>query len=104
MKNNEGRRIRCHESFSEVFVMANTTFCDLKEKEIINICDGARLGCICDLEIDDCTGQICSIVVPGPTRFLGIIKNSEELVIPFCKIQKIGDDVILVDISTSIIK
>ena len=26
--------------------MANTTFCELREKEIINICDGARLGCI----------------------------------------------------------
>lgn len=79
--------------------MANTTFCELKEKEIINICDGARLGCICDLEIDDCTGTICSIVVPGPTRFLGIFRSRDELVIPFCKIQKIGDDVILVDIS-----
>ena len=31
--------------------MANTTFCELREKEIINICDGARLGCICDLEV-----------------------------------------------------
>ena len=74
--------------------MANTTFCELREKEIINICDGARLGCICDLEIDDSTGTICSIVVPGPSRFLG-------LVIPFCKIQKIGDDVILVDIANA---
>ena len=69
--------------------MANTTFCELREKEIINICD---------LEIDDSTGTICSIVVPGPSRFLGLLRNSEELVIPFCKIQKIGDDVILVDI------
>ena len=101
--------------------MANTTFCELREKEIINICDGARLGCICDLEIDDCTGTICSIVVPGPSRFLGLLRNSEELVIPFCKIQKIGekhhktvaqtalrfliqkigDDVILVDIANA---
>lgn len=81
--------------------MANTTFCELREKEIINICDGARLGCICDLEIDDSTGTICSIVVPGPSRFLGLLRNSEELVIPFCKIQKIGDDVMLVDIANA---
>ena len=78
--------------------MAGTTFNELLEKEIINICYGAMLGMICDLELDDCTGLICSIVVPGPTRLLGLIKNSEELVIPFCKIQKIGDDVILVNI------
>ena len=78
--------------------MAGTTFNELREKEIINICDGARLGRICDLELDDCTGLICSIVVPGPTRLLGLIKNSEEQVKTFRKIQKIGDDVILVNI------
>lgn len=78
--------------------MANTTYHQLREKEIINICDGACLGRISDLELDDCTGQICSIVVPGPPKLFGLIRNSEELVIPFCSIQKIGDDVILVDI------
>ncbi len=79
--------------------MANTTYHDLREKEIVNICDGSCLGRISDLELDDCTGQICSIVVPGPPRLFGLIRNREELVIPFCSIQKIGGDVILVDIS-----
>ena len=76
--------------------MSCTTFSELRRKEIINVCDGARLGCICDLELDDCTGVISAIVVPGPPRFMGLIKSPEELVIPYCKIQKIGDDVILV--------
>lgn len=76
--------------------MANTTYSELKRKEIINICDGARLGCICDLELDDCTGVISAVIVPGPSKFLGLFKSPEELVIPYCKIQKIGDDVILV--------
>lgn len=76
--------------------MANTTYSELRRKEIINICDGARLGCICDLELDDCTGLISAIIVPGPPRFMGLIRSPEELVIPYCKIQKIGDDVILV--------
>ena len=76
--------------------MANTTFSELRRKEIINVCDGARLGGICDLELDDCTGQITAIIVPGPSRFFGLFRGSEEIVIPFCKIQKIGDDVILV--------
>lgn len=79
--------------------MANTTFSQLREKEIINICDGACFGRICDLELDPCTGVICSIIVPGPPRLFGLLKGPEELVIPFCKIQKIGDDVILVDVS-----
>lgn len=78
--------------------MANTTFSELRRKEIINICDGARLGCVCDLEMDDCTGVITALVVPGPSRFMGLFRGNEELVIPYCKIQKIGDDVILVQV------
>ena len=74
------------------------SFCDLRRKEVINMRDGARLGCICDLEIEEGSGVIRSIVVPGPPRFFGILRSDEELVIPFCKITKFGDDVILVDI------
>ena len=53
---------------------------------------------VCDLEVDLCSGTVCSIVVPGPPKMWGLLKSDEELVIPFCKINKIGDDVILVDI------
>ena len=74
-------------------------FGDLRRKEVINMRDGARLGCICDLEVDQCSGLIRSIVVPGPPKMWGLLKSDEELVIPFCKINKIGDDVILVDIT-----
>ena len=73
--------------------MANISFCELRRKEVINLRDGARLGAVCDLEVD-----LCSIVVPGPPKMWGLLKSDEELVIPFCKINKIGDDVILVDI------
>ena len=30
--------------------------CDLREKEVINICDGERLGFVEDVEFDLCTG------------------------------------------------
>ena len=73
-------------------------FGDLRRKEVINMRDGARLGCICDLEVDQCSGLIRSIVVPGPPRFFGILRSDEELVIPYDRISKIGDDVILVDV------
>lgn len=78
--------------------MACTTFSELRRKDVINVFDGARLGHICDLELDDCDGRICAIVVPGPSRLWGILRSDEELVIPYCKINKIGDDVILVEI------
>ncbi len=76
--------------------MAITTFSELKRKELINICDGARLGSVCDLELDDCTGVVSALIAPGPSRFMGLFRGAEEIVIPYCKIQKIGGDVILV--------
>ena len=79
--------------------MAFSSFMEFRRKEVINLRDGSRLGCICDCEIDVCSGLIRSIVVPGPPRFFGLMRSDEELVIPFNKINKIGDDVILVDIA-----
>ena len=79
--------------------MGCTTFCELRQKEVINICDGARLGRICDLELDDCDGRINAIIVPGPSRMLGLLRSDEEFVIPFCKIRRIGGDVILVELA-----
>ncbi len=78
--------------------MAFMSFCDLRRKEVINMRDGARLGCICDLEVEEESGLIRSIVVPGPPRFFGLLRSDEELVIPYCQISKFGGDVILVDI------
>ena len=75
-----------------------TTFSDLKCKEVINISDGGRLGCVTDLELDLCTGTILAIVVPGERSVLGLIRAKDGIVIPFCRIQKIGEDVILVDL------
>ena len=75
-----------------------TTFCELRRKEVINICDGACLGRICDLELDACSGQLLALIVPGPPRCWGLLPGNDELVIPFCKIKKLGMDVILVEI------
>ena len=43
--------------------------CELKEKEVINVCSGKRLGCIADVEINICTGEIEAIVIPGPGKY-----------------------------------
>ena len=45
--------------------------CELKEKEVINVCSGKRLGCIADVEINICTGEIEAIVIPGPGKICG---------------------------------
>lgn len=77
---------------------SRTTFSELKCKEVINIHDGARLGNVYDLELDLCTGTVLSIMVPGESRMLGLIKCKDGIVIPFCEIKKIGEDVILVEL------
>jgi YlmC/YmxH family sporulation protein len=59
--------------------------------------DGKRLGLASDLEIEAETGRIKAIVVPGPGKFLWLFGKSEDFVIPWERIKKIGVDVILVD-------
>ncbi len=72
--------------------------CSLREKEVINLCDGMRLGCPDDFEVNVCDGRIISIIVPRPSGFLGL-SHSNDLVIPWCKIECIGEDTILVRLS-----
>jgi len=73
---------------------------DLRQKEIINLNDGARYGFVSDLELDTEDGKIISLIVPGPGRVLGVFGRDQEYRIPWDKITKIGDDIILVDCNT----
>lgn len=67
---------------------------DIRKKEIINLCDGARLGCATDFEISICDAKINALIVPVGGWF-GIGKN-DRIVIPWEKIECIGEDTILV--------
>ncbi len=70
---------------------------DLRQKEVINITDGKRLGFVNDVEINFSAGFIDAIVIPGPGRFLGIFGKSEDYIIPWKDIVRVGDDIILVE-------
>lgn len=70
---------------------------ELREREVVNILDGRRLGLASDLEIEANTGRIIAIVVPGPGKFLWLFGKNEEFIIPWERIKKIGIDVILVE-------
>ena len=70
---------------------------ELRCKEIVNICDGARLGFVSDLVIDDSCGKVLSLVVPGPCRLLGLLGREDDYLIPWSSIRRIGEDIILVD-------
>ena len=72
---------------------------ELSCKEVVCICDGARLGYVADVEVEVPEGQVKAIVVPGKGRFFGLIGRSEDFVIPWNAIRRVGDDIILVDCS-----
>lgn len=42
--------------------------CELREKEVINVCNCKRLGNPVDLVFDACSGCIEAIVIPGPEK------------------------------------
>ena len=75
----------------------NCRFADFRCKEVINISDGCRLGFVSDVDIRIPEGQVIAIVVNGPCRFFGLFGRGEEFYIPWECIQRIGDDIILID-------
>ena len=75
--------------------MERLSTCDLRDKEVVNVCDGTRLGCPIDFEFDCKDGRITAIIVPRPSGFLGICRD-KDIIIPWCKIECIGSDTILV--------
>ena len=72
--------------------------CELREKEVVNVCDGERLGNICDVDFEVKTGRICSLIIPGPCKVFGILGRDQEYIIPYDRIQRIGTDVVLVEV------
>lgn len=74
------------------------TFSELRKLEVINLCDGSRMGCISDVEFDLCLGNITAIMVPKKTDFSDLFKRDRcrNLRIPWCQIERIGDETILV--------
>lgn len=74
------------------------SFCQLKNKDVINVCDGKNYGKIIDLVFDTCCGKVLGIIVPANKNFFQIFKSSNDILIPYNRICKIGKDIILVDI------
>ncbi len=71
---------------------------ELRQREVINVIDGRRLGMIKDIDLDLEAGLVKSLIVPGLiSKFLFIFGRHEDLVIPWVNVVKVGVDVILVE-------
>lgn len=73
-------------------------FSELREKEVINICNCKCIGCVADLILDMHKGCVEAIIIPGPGRICGCFGCDSEYIIPLECIKKIGPEIILVEI------
>jgi len=78
------------------------TTSDLRTKEVINMVNGSRIGFIYDFEINLEKNRIEAIIVPKEGKFLKIFSRENDYVIPWKRIVKIGQDIILVEIKDSL--
>lgn len=72
--------------------------CELRQKEVINICTCTSLGCVIDVEFDPKDGCISALIVPGGSRFSSFWGHDSEIIIPWRCICQIGKDIILVEL------
>ena len=69
---------------------------DLRNKEVINSKNACRLGNVCDVEIDSCTGKVVAIIIFGRGRSFPFFGKCEDIRIKWEDIEVIGEDTILV--------
>lgn len=76
------------------------SFSEIRQKDVVNIADGRKLGKPIDLILNDDT-CVEALVVPGRSGgILGLFRPDREgCVIPWSRVRRIGDDVILVEVS-----
>ena len=77
------------------------TLADLKKLEVINLCDGKRLGSVCDVEMNLFQGTITALILTKPFDLKTVFRPEEDkwIPIPWHRIERIGSDTILVRLS-----
>lgn len=81
--------------------MADLSFCILREKVVVNLCDGKKLGHVIDINFNS-HGQILGIVVPGDKKFIKSLSAGDSIFVPWRCIVKIGEDTVLVELKGEI--
>ena len=72
--------------------------CDMRQKEVINLCDCRRLGYVADVEFNPKKGCIEAFIIPGPGGICSLFGREQEYVIPYCCVKQIGEDIVLVEV------
>ena len=69
-------------------------------KDVVNVDTGKKLGKVMDIEFNACDGMVQAVVVPGDFKLGSLVRGEKNgIVIPWERITRIGDDVILVQLT-----
>ena len=74
-----------------------TKISDFRQKEVIDISSGARLGFVTDAVIDEENGEVTALIVPKKGKAFALFGKETEYEISWENIKKIGEDIVLVD-------
>ncbi len=69
---------------------------EIQNKDVINLNTGVKIGNIIDVKIDPENGKIISFILEKK-KFSNLFSNNDEAEIYYEQINKIGEDVILVE-------
>lgn len=69
---------------------------ELRNKEIIDIKTGAKIGYVDDIEINTETAMVIALIVYGRPRFFGLFGRDDDMLLKCKEIEVIGEDTILV--------
>lgn len=71
---------------------------DLRNKEVINIRTGLKIGYVDDIEINTLDATVVALIVYGRPRFMGVLGKDDDIVIKCSNIELVGEDTILVNL------
>ena len=69
---------------------------ELKEKEVINLNNGEKLGFVDDIEFESETGTVADLIIMGRSGIMGLFGKQDDIVLACSDIELIGKDTILV--------
>lgn len=79
------------------------TLTEIRNKEVINIRNGARMGFVDDVEFETETGMVKSFIVYGRSHLFGLFGREENLIITCDEIEIVGVDTILISADDTIL-
>lgn len=77
------------------------SFSDLRNKEVVSVQTGLKLGYVDDIEINTSETSVLSLIIYGRPRAFGMLGRDEDIIIKCENIQLVGEDTILVNTSDS---